>query len=72
MGGGRDGGEVDKHGGGRRADCGHIIHEICMGQTLIGMVVILSTSGTGVWTGLTLPFVFLLFLLSMRWNEDRV
>ena len=66
LGGVRDKGEEDGGSGGRGADCGCSIKEVYVDQTFVGVMVIFPTSGTGVRTGLALPFVSLLPFSSMR------
>ena len=58
LGGVRDEGEENSGSKGRGADCGCSVEEVCVNQTLVGVVVILPASGAGMRAGLVLPLAF--------------
>ena len=62
-------GEVEEHSGGGRVDS---VRGDGVSLTFIGMVVSFFANGAGVGGGFVLSFVFLLPLLSVRWNGNRV
>ena len=67
--GSRGKGEVEEHGGGGRTDS---VRREGASLTFIGMMVVFLANGAGGRGSFTLSFVFLLSLLLVRWNRNRV
>ena len=61
-------GEIEEHGGGERTDS---VRGEGASLTFISMMVVFLANGAGGRDGFALSFVFLLPLLSVRWNRNR-